>query len=175
MATCKFHRPFRFFLTISAIRLLSPATSVIGGFLHRQSRVHYWLYLCHTSCHTDTLRLIPAPQASIAAPGSSVQLSANISAICVFLDGFRLPGIHHWTPTASLSRYPCSGQPDILTISALGNYRTPRSTGVLYSSSWSQTWFKYSSIKLSFVSRPDVATTLILYISSLSPRWQESL
>ena len=40
--------------TISAIRLLSPATSVIGGFLHRQSRVHYWLYLCHTSCHTDT-------------------------------------------------------------------------------------------------------------------------
>ena len=54
MATCKFHRPFRFFLTISAIRLLSPATSVIGRFLHRQSRVHYWLYLCHTSCHTDT-------------------------------------------------------------------------------------------------------------------------
>lgn len=41
------------------------------------------------------LRLIPAPQASIAAPGSSVQLSANISAICVFLDGFRLPRIHH--------------------------------------------------------------------------------
>ena len=41
------------------------------------------------------LRLIPAPQASIAAPGSSVQLSANISAIHVFLDGFRLPGIHH--------------------------------------------------------------------------------
>lgn len=40
--------------TISAIRLLSPATSVIGRFLHRQSRVHYWLYLCHTSCHTDT-------------------------------------------------------------------------------------------------------------------------
>ena len=40
--------------TISAIRLLSPATSVIGGFLHRQSRVHCWLYLCHTSCHTDT-------------------------------------------------------------------------------------------------------------------------
>ena len=40
--------------TISAIRLLSPATSVIGGFLHRQSRMHYWLYLCHTSCHTDT-------------------------------------------------------------------------------------------------------------------------
>ena len=40
--------------TVSAIRLLSPATSVIGGFLHRQSRVHYWLYLCHTSCHTDT-------------------------------------------------------------------------------------------------------------------------
>ena len=115
------------------------------------------------------LRLIPAPQASIAAPGSSVQLSANISAICVFLDGFRLPGIHHWTPTASRSRYPCSGQPDILTISALGNYRTPRSTGVLYSSSWLQTWFKYSSIKLSIVSRPDGATTLILCISSLSP------
>ena len=40
--------------TVSAIRLLSPATSVIGGFLHRQSRVHYWLYLCHTNCHTDT-------------------------------------------------------------------------------------------------------------------------
>lgn len=40
--------------TVSAIRLLSPATSVIGRFLHRQSRVHYWLYLCHTSCHTDT-------------------------------------------------------------------------------------------------------------------------
>lgn len=40
--------------TVSAIRLLSPATSVIGGFLHRQSRVHCWLYLCHTSCHTDT-------------------------------------------------------------------------------------------------------------------------
>ena len=39
--------------TVSAIRLLSPATSVIGRFLHRQSRVHYWLYLCHTSCHTD--------------------------------------------------------------------------------------------------------------------------
>lgn len=106
---------------------------------------------------------------SIAAPGSSVQLSANISAICVFLDGFHLPRIHHWTPTASLSRYPCSGQPDILTISALGNYRTPRSTGVLYSSSWSQTWFKYSNMKLSFVSRPDGANTLILCISSLSP------
>ena len=43
-----------FSTTISAIRLLSPATSVIGRFLHRQSRVHYWLYLCHTSCHTDT-------------------------------------------------------------------------------------------------------------------------
>ena len=97
-----------------------------------------------------------------------MQLSANISAICVFLDGFRLPGIHHWTPTASRSRYPCSGRPDILTISALGNYRTPRSTGVLYSSSWLQTWFKYSNMKLSFVSRPDVATTLILCISSLS-------
>ena len=40
--------------TISAIRLLSPATSVIGGFLRRQSRVHCWLYLCHTGCHTDT-------------------------------------------------------------------------------------------------------------------------
>ena len=40
--------------TVSAIRLLSPATSVIGGFLHHQSRVHYWLYLCHTGCHTDT-------------------------------------------------------------------------------------------------------------------------
>ena len=106
---------------------------------------------------------------SIAAPGSSVQLSANISAICVFVDGFRLPGIHHWTPTTSRSRYPCSGQPDLLTISALGNYRTPRSTGVLYSSSWLQTWFKYSNMKLSFVSRPDVATTLILCISSLSP------
>ena len=39
--------------TVSAIRLLSPATSVICRFLHRQSRVHYWLYLCHTSCHTD--------------------------------------------------------------------------------------------------------------------------
>lgn len=47
-------------------------------------------------------------------------------------------------------------------------YRTPRSTGVLYSSSWLQTWFKYSNMKLSFVSRPDVATTLILCISSLS-------
>ena len=43
-----------FSTTISAIRLLSPATSVIGGFLHRQSRVHCWLYLCHTGCHTDT-------------------------------------------------------------------------------------------------------------------------
>ena len=29
-----------FSTTISAIRLLSPATSVIGGFLRRQSRVH---------------------------------------------------------------------------------------------------------------------------------------
>lgn len=43
-----------FSTTISAIRLLSPATSVIGGFLRRQSRVHCWLYLCHTGCHTDT-------------------------------------------------------------------------------------------------------------------------
>ena len=43
-----------FSTTNSAIRLLSPATSVIGGFLHRQSRVHYWLYLCHIGCHTDT-------------------------------------------------------------------------------------------------------------------------
>ena len=69
-----------------------------------------------------SLRLIPAPQASIAAPGSSVQLSANISAICVFLDGFRLPGIHHWTPTTSRSRYPCSGQPDLLTLPAIGDF-----------------------------------------------------
>ena len=84
-----------FSTTISAIRLLSPATSVIGGFLRRQSRVHCWLYLCHTGCTPIPLRLIPAPQASIAAPGSSVQLSANISAICVFVNGFRLPWIHH--------------------------------------------------------------------------------
>ena len=48
-------------------------------------------------------------------------------------------------------------------------YHTPRSTGVLYSSSWLQTWFKYSNMKLSFVSRPDGANTLILCISSLSP------
>lgn len=46
-------------------------------------------------------------------------------------------------------------------------YHTPRSTGVLYSSSWLQTWFKYSNMKLSFVSGPD--DTLILCISSLSP------
>ena len=48
-------------------------------------------------------------------------------------------------------------------------YRTPRNTGVLYSSSWLQTWFKYSNMKLSIASRPDGANTLILCISSLSP------
>lgn len=59
------------------------------------------------------LRLIPAPQASIVASGSSVHLSANISAICVFVDGFRLPDSHHWMPVAFRSKYPCSGQPEL--------------------------------------------------------------
>lgn len=42
-------------------------------------------------------RVIPTLWASIAAPGRSVPYCASHSAICVFVDGFRLPTAHHCT------------------------------------------------------------------------------
>ena len=63
-----------------------------------------WTIRCHPD---DPSGLIPAPRASIIVPGSSVHLNANTSAICVFIDGFRLLWIHRWTLTGHEYKYPC--------------------------------------------------------------------
>lgn len=55
-----------------------------------------------------SVRVIPTPWASIAAPGSSVHFPASPSATCVSVDGFRLLPPPHGGGTGRRNRYPCS-------------------------------------------------------------------
>ncbi len=71
------------------------------------------LPVCFSVATLITLKLIPAPQASIIVSESSVHLNANISAICVFIDGFRLFRMHHCTQTGHKHRYPCENELEI--------------------------------------------------------------
>ena len=76
------------------------------GFLPAQGKAYYWHPSVVPIAKSASLRVILTQWASIATPGRTVLFDANNSATHVFVGGFRLLDVHHWTHTDSLTKYP---------------------------------------------------------------------